>query len=227
MSHTTGSGYQESGPGSSGNGLSGQSDRLTWDDVPVGLREFLQLQGSEPPAAVENGVPVKQMLASMETIRANPDLAGCSYEARNRWLTGATSVTTVNRWTGEGVSHRRDDDFVLTADHPTLGDDSGPTPQELVLHALASCLTTSVVTMASARGIALDRVETSTRGFLDIRGILMIDFGVRNGFNRIEVSIDVEAAVGDDEIQELIRSAAMRSSVYDMLSGTTEIHGVG
>jgi len=45
-----------------------------------------------------------------------------------------------------------------------LGNDTGANPVEHLLHALASCVTTSMVYHAAARGIAIDQVESLLEG---------------------------------------------------------------
>jgi hypothetical protein len=53
--------------------------------------------------------------------------------------------------------------FVLDAGEPAilLGTDTGPNPAEFVLHALAACLTTSLVYVAAARGVRLTEVQST------------------------------------------------------------------
>ena len=56
-----------------------------------------------------------------------------------------------------------------------LGTDTGPNPAEFLLHALAACLTTSLVYVAAARKVALTEVESTLDGDIDVRGALGID----------------------------------------------------
>jgi hypothetical protein len=48
-----------------------------------------------------------------------------------------------------------------------------------LLHALASCVTTSMIYHAAARGIAVEQVESSLEGDLDLRGLLGLASNVR------------------------------------------------
>jgi hypothetical protein len=73
---------------------------------------------------------------------------------------------------------------VLEADQPPalLGKDTAASPIEHLLHALASCLTTSMVYHAAARGIHIEEVESSLEGDIDLHGFLELDKNVRNGY---------------------------------------------
>ena len=51
-----------------------------------------------------------------------------------------------------------------------LGTDSGPNAAEYLLHALAACLTTTIVYCAAARKIRLTEVESVVEGDMDVRG---------------------------------------------------------
>jgi organic hydroperoxide reductase OsmC/OhrA len=60
---------------------------------------------------------------------------------------------------------------VLDADEPELlaGNDSAPNPLEFILHAMAACLTITIVYHAAVRGIAIEAVESQLEGDIDVR----------------------------------------------------------
>src|SRR5215471_18174177 len=106
------------------------------------------------------------------------------------------------------VSWRRP--FVLEADEPTvlLGKDAAASPVEHLLHALASCLTTSMVYHAAARGIYLEEVESRLEGDIDLHGFLDLDPKVRKGYQGIRVNFKVKADVPDEQLQEIVQLGA-------------------
>jgi uncharacterized OsmC-like protein len=85
---------------------------------------------------------------------------------------------------------------------------------EYVLHALASCLTGSMVYHASVRGIVVDVVESSYTGDMDVRGLFGLAEDVRKGFNRVTVEMRVKSQASIDELTE----CAMFSPVFEMIS---------
>ncbi len=178
---------------------------------------------ADTPAAVRNGVPVTKLFGTIGRLNEQPDLAAFRFSARNEWVNGTASRSTIHEWYGVGANHTHVEEFAFAADHPTLGHGTGPTPQEYVLHALAACLTLGVATTAAARKIELRRVAATVHGDIDVQGVLGIDPDVRNGFSSIEVSYDIDADATDDEIAALLETSRSRSAVYDMLTGATPV----
>ena len=66
-----------------------------------------------------------------------------------------------------------------------LGEDQSPNPVEYVLHALAGCLTSTLVYHAAARGYKITDAESTLEGSLDLHGFLGMDEKVRSGYNDI------------------------------------------
>lgn len=176
-----------------------------------------------PDPVVRNGVPVTKLFATIGRLTEEPDLAAFRFTARNEWVRGTASRSTIHEWHGVGADHVHADEYSLAADHPTLGHGHGPTPQEYVLHALAACLTLGVATIAAARKIELHRVSATVTGEIDVRGVLGIDPDVRNGFSGVQVTFEVDADATDEEVSALVEGSRRRSAVLDMLAGATPV----
>jgi uncharacterized OsmC-like protein len=114
---------------------------------------------------------------------------------------------------------------VLKADEPLvlLGTDVAANPVEHLLHALASCLTTSMVYHAAAKGIQIDEVESSLEGDLDLRGFLELDKDTRQGYQGVRVSFKIKADVPDEQLQELVQLGTGHSPVFDSLTNGVPI----
>ena len=108
---------------------------------------------------IRNGVDTETMFGTLDLIKDQPELAKFEFRATNRWIDGAHNRSTIKSFYAAG---RRGHDpaaqaFVLDAGEPAilLGTDTGPNPAESLLHALAACLTTSIVYVAAARKMEL------------------------------------------------------------------------
>jgi uncharacterized OsmC-like protein len=114
---------------------------------------------------------------------------------------------------------------VLDAGEPAilLGTDTGPNPAEYLLHALAACLTTSLVYVAAARGVRLTEVESTLEGDMDVRGALGLDDEYRNGFEQIRVSFRVKGDASEEKLNEVVERARLRSAVFDMVSNGVSV----
>lgn len=98
-----------------------------------------------------------------------------------------------------------------------LGNNQGANPGESLLHALAGCITTTLVMHAMARGIVLRRLSTEVQGDVDVRGALGIDESVKPGFEKIHVRMQVEADCSEEELDDLIQYAQEHSAVTDTI----------
>src|SRR5262249_11382287 len=137
---------------------------------------------------MRNGINVDQMYGTLDAVKGQPAIAKFQFRASNRWMGGAHNQSTIKDFYGAMQEDRsRASAFVLDAGEPgvLLGADEGPNPAEYLLHALAACLTTSLVFVAAARGVHLDEVESTLEGDIDLRGALGTDKDVPNRFQQI------------------------------------------
>src|SRR3989442_6678065 len=145
--------------------------------------------------AVRNGVDTSVLFATLNAIKEQPDLARFQFRARNIWLGGAHNRSTIRDFYGAGQEDTsRASAFTLDAGEPAVlvGTDTRPNPAEALLHALAACLTTSLVYVASARGVRLTRVESSLESEMDFRGALGLSDAEPNRFRTGPVKFYVE-----------------------------------
>ena len=174
--------------------------------------------------AVRNGVDTSVLFATLDAIKQQPDLARFQFRARNVWLGGAHNRSTIQDFYGAGQEDAsRQRSFTIDAGEPAVlvGTDTGPNPAEAMLHALAACLTTSLVYVAAARKVKLTRVESTLEGDMDVCGALGLSDEVRNGFQRIRVTFNIEGDAPPEKLRELVNRAQQRSAVFDMVT-----HGV-
>jgi uncharacterized OsmC-like protein len=170
---------------------------------------------------IRNGVDTDTMFGTLDLIKAQPELAKFEFRATNRWIDGAHNRSTIKGfYAAGGEDTTRSQAFVLDAGEPAilLGTDTGPNPAEYLLHALAACLTTSIVYVAAARKVELTSVESTLRGVMDVRGALGVDDEPRNGFERIGVSFRVAGNAPAEKLREVVERARKRSAVYDMVT---------
>jgi uncharacterized OsmC-like protein len=171
-----------------------------------------------------NGVPCDKMFGAIARFREKAELAQFRFSARNEWVEGTASQSTIHEWYGIGADQRHVQEFSFKADHPTLGHGHGPTPQEYVLHALAACITAGVVTGAAARNIRLDRVSSTVRADIDVRGVLGVEPDVRKGFSNVEIKFEIDGDCDDDQKDMLLAAGTKYSAVFDMLANPTEVN---
>ena len=178
---------------------------------------------ARPP---RNGVDVPTLFATLDAVKANPQIADFRFRARNTWITGTHNRTAIQGFYGAGQEDTsRSEPFVYDADHPPVlvGSNKGPTPVEFLLHAIAACLTAGLANIAAARGVNLHRIESTVEGDIDLLGILGISPEVRNGYRQIRVSFVVEGDATQEQLTALVEQSRRRSAVYDVLTNGTDV----
>ena len=88
---------------------------------------------------------------------------------------------------------------------------------------LASCLTAGIASVAQNRDIQLRSVEAKLEGSMDILGILGADPDVRNGFEDIKVTFDIDADASREDVEALVAQSQKRSAVFDILTNPTSV----
>ncbi len=164
-----------------------------------------------------NGVDVGQLMNVIGEIEADQNYAQFQFRATNQWITGGLSRSRIKEfYAGNAEDTTRKQAFTLDVDEPAIaaGRDSAPNAMEYVLHALASCLTGTLVYHAAVRGICIDSVESSYTGDMDVRGLFGLTDDVRKGFSKVTVDMRVKSTASVDELSEL----AMFSPVFEMVS---------
>lgn len=167
-----------------------------------------------------NGVDRQALFGTLDAVKADPALAKFEFRLRNEWVDGGYNRSTVSDFHGTGQEIAHVSPFVLHNDEPAalLSADRAPNPVENLLHALAGCLTTSLVYHATARGIAIDSVRTRFEGDLDLRGFLGLSKEVRNGYQAIRVVFEIDGDLTTEQKRELMAMGPRFSPVFDIVS---------
>lgn len=176
-----------------------------------------------------NGVDLERLNATIEAVTADPGLGAFQFRARNHWIDGGLSRTTIHGFYGAGQEDTtRAQPFLVDSDEPPvlLGENRAPNAGEFALQALAACLAGTVVYHAAARGMALEGLECTVTGDLDVQGFLGLDSHVRQGFEQIQVSIKVDGEFDDQQLAELAgltRFSPVRDTIANPVAVAIEV----
>ena len=180
---------------------------------------------SESGSSVDNGVNVEALVEARTALTEAPEAAQFKWRAACEWKNGTHSYSTVEGFFGLGEEQARKRTFTFDADHPEVfaSEDLGATPVEYVLVGLASCLTAGIAAVAQYRDIQLNSVTATIEGDMDIQGILGIDSDVRNGFDGIRITYDIDANASREDIEAVVAQSQKRSAVYDIVTSPTNV----
>jgi uncharacterized OsmC-like protein len=169
------------------------------------------------PAATElNGLDTTKMAGTVAALKDNPTLAQFEFRARNRWICGGETRSTIKDFYGAGQedpSRRQAFEFTNGEPPVLLGHNEGANPVEFLLHALAGCVTTTTVLHATARGIEIESLSKRLVGDIDLQGLLALA-DVPAGYGGIRIEMDIKAKnASDAELDELLAFAQAHSPV--------------
>ncbi len=169
-----------------------------------------------------NGVNMDALGETTRAIQEKPELGKSKFHIRNKWINGGYNRTSVTDFFSAGKSMSHKQAFELDADEPVVmgGADKGANPVEHLLHALAACVTTSMVCHAAVQGIRIDELESELEGDIDLRGFLGLSQEVRKGYRNIRINFKVKT---DEENLEKLKMLTQFSPVFDVVSNGTSI----
>lgn len=167
-----------------------------------------------------NGVDLDVLNGTVNAVASDKELGHCKFRARNKWINSGKNMSIVSGFYAakEEIPHKQT--FELVADEPEMlaGSDEGANPVEHLLHALASCVTTSMVAHAAVRGIHIEELESELEGDIDLSGFFGLSENVPKGYTAIRVKFRVKT---DEENLDRLKELAAFSPVYNSLT-----HGV-
>jgi uncharacterized OsmC-like protein len=175
--------------------------------------------------AVDNGVNVEALLGARAALTEAPEAAKFVWRAESEWQNGTHTQSSVQRYFGLGEEQSHVQEFTYDTDHPEVfaSADKGSTPVEFCLVGLAGCLTAGIAAVATHRAIQIHSIKATLEAPMDIQGILGIDSDVRNGFDGIKVSYQIDADASEDDIKAVVAQSQKRSAVFDIIANPTNV----
>jgi uncharacterized OsmC-like protein len=172
-----------------------------------------------------NGVDTPTLLATINAVGANPELAEFRFRARSRWVAGTHSAITVDDYDGAGSTHARPVPFTYHGDHPAVlvGKDNGPTPVEFLLQGLAACLTAGIGNIAATRGVELTEITAVVEGDINLLGIFGLSDELRNGYSAIRATFTIRGNAPAEVLRSVVEQSKARSAVFDVLTNGVPI----
>ncbi len=173
-----------------------------------------------------NDVNVDAMKELDRKIRENPALGQRKVKVRSSWLRGTKTLVEIGEH--EALGSRvtpRTRRFIMTADAPPGlgGVDAGPAAIEVLLGALAACLTSGIAANAALFDVPLDGIDIDLEADIDLRGLLGHDKSVRNGFQRIRYTVTVQSPAPEDRVRKCKETIDRKSPVLDALTTPVQV----
>ena len=166
-----------------------------------------------------NGVDLDILMETVGAIQKDRDMGIARFRASNTWMNGAQNRSEVTGFYGarQEIPHAKP--FAMEADEPPIlaGSDTAPNPVEHLLHALASCLTTSMVAHAAVRGLEIEALEAELAAFVGQPRALLFSTGFMANQGILTALLDRSDAVFEDRLNHasLLDGATLQGTVND------------
>ena len=168
-----------------------------------------------------NGVDTAALLETVGAVSDNPEMGLCEFRVINEWVNGDSNRSHTQEFYAAGAEQQHKQTFHFQAGEPALlaGQDEGANPVEFLLSALSGCMTTTVAYYAALNGIEIEKMESSYKGHLDLRGLFDLDENVRPGYQNIQIHFKIKTDATKEKMSEFFRF----SPVYDVVSKSVPI----
>ena len=173
-----------------------------------------------------NDVNLEGVMAVDKLVRENPAMGKCQFKAKSSWQRGTKSQVSISGWTAGGNNMspvpRR---FTIMVDEPPElgGVDGAPNPVEVLLSALAGCVTVGIATNAQMFGVPIDAIDIDLEADVDARGLLGHDKSVRNGVTDIRYTVTIQSSAPEDKVRKVKETIDRKSPVRDTLASPVNI----
>lgn len=175
-----------------------------------------------------NGINVEALKETVSAVAERRALGEVTFAISGIWDGGCRLVSQTGPLTQAGeADEQRIGKFKMSSDEPEalLGTDTGVSPAEYLLKALAACYTVTLTANAAARGIELQRYDLELTADFDLAGFLGVDDTVGTGAQSIQVNIHLDAPdASRAELEELLRVVESRSPIRGTLTQGVEVH---
>mgnify|MGYP003582599962 CR=1 FL=1 len=170
---------------------------------------------------------IEAIRTTINAVRQQPELGKVTFNLKSRSKGGLAMSSVTGPLVQDGQADQsRHEKFSLISDEPIslLGTDTGVSPAEYALKALAGCYAVTIASMAAAKGLELDRMEMDLNFDIDLNGFLGLDDKVRKGAQAIRVDVILESETATRiQLEELIRDLPNNSPLHDTLANPVNV----
>jgi uncharacterized OsmC-like protein len=153
--------------------------------------------------------------ATAAALKKNPAAAVIRPQAITTLVTGTTTEVSVRAGAHE-----------FTIDEPPIlaGTNLGASPVEHLLASLGSCQVITYQVWAAKLGIAVDTIEVSLAGDLDVHGFFGLNPDIRPGFQSIDVAVRLSGPETSERYADLTKQVDEHCPVLDVLTVGVPVH---
>lgn len=164
-----------------------------------------------------NGWSVEAMTEAVDGVRQKPESGILTWRSTVSWDGGfGLDVRTLGiDQMGETMRRR----FTMRGDHPPelLGGNTGPTAIETQLAALGACMAGTFAAQATARGVALRRLDLDVEADMDLSGFFGLK-PVSPAVFGVKLTYRVESDARAEMLDEILEATKALSPIFNTVT---------
>jgi uncharacterized OsmC-like protein len=173
---------------------------------------------------VRNGVDLDQLAAAVESVKQDAANGKLTFTVSSTWMGGFKARHTTGPYVVGAEHARHQIDHELDTDEPKeiLGSDSGFSPAETIISALAACLSVGYAANAAAMGIDLDELKLEITATGSLEGFMNLG-GKRPGLSGVSIKAFVRSSAAPEKLQELHDFVNSHSPIWDTIANPVTV----
>jgi len=158
---------------------------------------------SSPSSSVVNGIDTDAVHTLIDEVDSDPAKGMTHWRVASAWQGGTHSCAQVDGFVMGGANVQRR--FSIDMDEPFEigGANAYANPQEYLLAAMNACMIVGYTALCALQGIALEKLEITTEGDIDLRGFFGLDPAVPAGYRELKSQVVIKGDGSEEQFQKI------------------------
>jgi len=158
---------------------------------------------SSSSSNIVNGIDTDAVHTLIEDVDGDPAKGMTHWRVASAWQGGTHSRAQVDGFAIGGANVPRR--FVIDMDEPFEigGANAYANPQEYLLAAMNACMIVGYTALCALQGIALEKLEITTEGDIDLRGFFGLDPAVPAGYRELQSRVVIRGDGTEEQFQNI------------------------
>jgi uncharacterized OsmC-like protein len=152
---------------------------------------------------IVNGIDTDAVHTLIDDVDGDPAKGMTHWRVASAWQGGTHSRAQVDGFAIGGANVPRR--FVIDMDEPFEigGGNAYANPQEYLLAAMNACMIVGYTALCALQGIALEKLEITTEGDIDLRGFFGLDPAVPAGYRELSSRVVIQGDGTEEQFQKI------------------------
>ncbi len=152
---------------------------------------------------IVNGIDTDAVHTLIDDVDGDPAKGMTHWRVASAWQGGTHSRAQVDGFAIGGANVPRR--FAIDIDEPFEigGGNAYANPQEYLLAAMNACMIVGYTALCALQGIALEKLEITTEGDIDLRGFFGLDPAVPAGYRELSSRVVIQGDGTEEQFQKI------------------------